>query len=277
MKSISISIIIPVSKDIKIKKCLSSIQNNPEIIIVLNNNPSQEVIDVVKDDKRCVPIFLDTAECNLAQVINTGVQKARNEKIIIMNSDCIFSEGILDKININLNNFDIIKAHISFLYDTFFESLVAKVKYLYNHIFNNKKNIFCPGLAFNRKIIKEVGGYLFDEDMGWGEDADLSRRIHEARLPYLFMEEEIVHLPESIRHDLGTAVRIGTGKRMRDYKNNISFLRGIKAMFFDIFLDRYRHLKLSLEHEGLIVTIYLFIWKIFFFLGYFHQKKTKTH
>lgn len=277
MKLIPLSIIIPVSKDIKIKKCLSSIQDNLEIIVVLNNNPSQEVVDLVKDDKRCVPIFLDTAECNLAHVINTGVQKAKNEKIIIMNSDCFFPEGILDKININLNNFDIVKARISFLYDTFSESLVAKVRYLYNHIFNNKKNIFCPGLAFNRKIIKEVGGYLFDEDMGWGEDADLSRRIYEAQLSYLFMEDEIVHLPESIHHDLGTAIRIGMGKRMRDYKNNISPITGARAMFFDIFLDRYQHLRLSFEYEGLIVTIYLFIWKIFFFLGYFHHKKTKTH
>ncbi|MEK7478116.1 MAG: glycosyltransferase family 2 protein [Patescibacteria group bacterium] len=276
MESIPLSVIIPVSNDIKIKKCLSSVEGNPEIIVVLNNNPSKEVIDTTKEDKRCIPVFLTAKGCNLAQVINIGVQKAKNEKIVIMNSDCVFPNKILSKINFNLDRFDVVKARLSFLHNTFSESLVAKVRYLYSHIFNNQKNIFGPGMAFNKRIIEKVGGYLFDEDMGWGEDSDLSRRIYKAQLSFLFMEEEIVHLPESVWHDLKIAVRIGRGKRIRDYKDSISFLMGATNLFYSIILDRYRHIRLSLKHYGLLVTIYLLIWKAFYFAGYFYFINSKN-
>ena len=275
MKTIPISIIIPVSKDIKIKECLNSIRDDLEIVVVLNNNPSEEVINIVRNDKRCIAIFLNTVGCNLSQALNIGVQKAKNEKIIIMNSDCVFPEGILDKIDNSLDDVDVVKARVSLLYNTFLESLVAKVRYLYNHIFNNQRNIFCPGVAFNKKIISKIGGYLFDEDMGWGEDADLSRRIHKFKLPYVFIKEEIIHLPESIFHDLKTAMKIGIGKRIRDYKDDLLFKMGVKNLFYDIVFDRKEHFRLSFKHYGLIVTMYLIVWKIFYFFGYIYAINLK--
>lgn len=270
MRTIPISIVIPVSKDIKIKQCLNSVRDNLEIVVVLNNNPSQEVMEIVGMDKRCIVVSLATAGCNLAQAINAGVKKAKYEKIVIMNSDCIFPEEILNKISACLDDIDVVKARVSFLHNTFLESLVAKVRYLYSHIFNSQKNIFGPGMAFNKRIINRVGGYLFDEDMGWGEDADLSRRIHKSQLPCLFLEEEIIHLPESIFHDLKIALKIGAGKRVRDFKDSIPFIIGVKDLFCGIILDKYQHLRLSFKHCGLIVTVYLLIWKMFYFLGYFH-------
>jgi len=276
MNKLPISIVIPVSKDIKIKKCLESIKDDVEILVVLNNNPSEEVVEIVKNDKRCISVFLNTTGCNLAKAINSGVEKAKNERIFIMNSDCIFSEEILRKANNALVNFEVAKAHIVFLHTTYLELLVARVRYLHNHVFNNNKSIFCPGMAFNKKIIGELGGYLFDEDMGWGEDGDLSRRIHKANLPYIFLKEEIMHAPESLSRDLKAAFRIGRGKRIRDYKDNISLLKGIKNMFLEIVLDKKQHIRISLKNERLMVTVYLLIWKIFYFLGYFYYINSKN-
>lgn len=276
MNTLLISIIIPVSKDTKIKKCLESIKDDTEILVVLNNNPSAEVVEIVKNDKRCISVFLNTTGCNLAQAINLGVEKAKNERIFIMNSDCIFSEEILRKANNTLVNFDVVKAHIVFFHTTYLELLVARVRYLHNHAFNNNKSIFCPGMAFNKKIIGKLGGYLFDEDMGWGEDGDLSRRIHQASIPYIFLNEEIMHAPESLSRDLKAAFRIGRGKRVRDYKDNISLPKGIKNMFFEIVLDRKHHLEISLKNERLMVTIYLLIWKGSYFLGYFYFINSKN-
>ncbi len=276
MNILPISIIIPVSKDIKIKKCLESIKDNAEILVVLNNNPSEEVLEIVENDKRCVSMFLNTTGCNLAQVINLGVEKAKNERIFIMNSDCIFSEEILRKANASLVNFDVVKAHIIFLHSTYLELLVARVRHLHNHIFNNNKSIFCPGMAFNKKIIGELDGYLFDENMGWGEDGDLSRRIHKANLPYIFLKEEIMHAPESLFRDLKAAFRIGRGKRVRDYKDNISLLKGVKNMFLEIVLDKKQHIRISLKNERFMVTIYLLFWKVSYFLGYFYLINSKN-
>ena len=276
MNTLPLSIIIPVSKDIKIKKCLESIKDDTEILVVLNNNPSEEVMEIVKNDKRCISIFLDTTGCNLAQAINLGVEKAKNESIFIMNSDCIFSEEILRKTNTALVNFDVAKAHIIFLHTTYLELLVARVRYLHNHVFNNNKSIFCPGMAFNKKIIGELGGYLFDEDMGWGEDGDLSRRIHKANIPYIFLNEEIMHMPESFSRDLKAAFRIGRGKRVRDYKDNISLPKGIKKMFLEIVLDKKQHIRISLKNEKFTVTMYLLVWKMSYFLGYFYVINSKN-
>ena len=276
MNTLPLSIIIPVSKGIKIKKCLESIKDDTEILVVLNNNPSEEVMEIVKNDKRCISIFLDTTGCNLAQAINLGVEKAKNESIFIMNSDCIFSEEILRKTNTALVNFDVAKAHIIFLHTTYLELLVARVRYLHNHVFNNNKSIFCPGMAFNKKIIGELGGYLFDEDMGWGEDGDLSRRIHKANIPYIFLNEEIMHMPESFSRDLKAAFRIGRGKRVRDYKDNISLPKGIKKMFLEIVLDKKQHIRISLKNEKFTVTMYLLVWKMSYFLGYFYVINSKN-
>ena len=276
MNTLPISIIIPVSKDTKIKKCLESIKDDTEILVVLNNNPSAEVVEIVKNDERCISVFLNTSGCNLAQAINLGVEKAKNEKIFIMNSDCTFSEEILRKTNTALVNFGVAKAHIIFLHTTYLELLVSRVRYLHNHVFNNNKSIFCPGMAFNKKIIGELGGYLFDEDMGWGEDGDLSRRIHKANLPYVFLKEEIMHAPESLSRDLKAALRIGRGKRIRDFKDNISLPEGIKNMFWEIVLDRKQHIRISLKNEKLMVTMYLLVWKMSYFLGYFYFINSKN-
>ena len=268
MSECDISVIIPVSKDIKIKECLASVDEDVEIVVVLNNNPSPWVIEMVNADPRCVAVFIPGCECNLALVLNRGVEAATKHKVVVMNSDCIFPLGLIRKMTALLDSYEVVKSRVSFAHRSFGEHLVAQARYLFGHIFNNRQNIFGPGMSFQKDIVPKVGGYLFDEDLGWAEDGDLSMRIHGAGLTHYFTTETILHAPEKISHDLYIAGRIGRGKRVRDYKNGIGFWMGAGLLVKNILFDENKHFALALKNSGLGVAIYLALWKFCFFGGY---------
>jgi len=99
MKILPISVIVPVSTDIKIKQCLESIDEQVEIVVVLNNNPSTEVVNIVSSDDRCKAVAIKEAGCNLAAIFNKGIESASNQKVLLINSDCLFPPGLINKMS----------------------------------------------------------------------------------------------------------------------------------------------------------------------------------
>ncbi len=264
----NISVVVPVSKDIKMAECLQGIDEAAEIIVVLNNNPSREVYEIAKSDPRCIPIVVPGEGCNLALVLNRGVAAARNNKVLIMNSDCIAPVGLIRKMSDLLDSYEVVKARVVFLHGTFLEYLVAETRYLFSHNFNDRRNIFGPGMAFKKEIIPKVGGYLFDEDIKWGEDGDLSRRIHKAGIAHIFTSEVLEHSPETIGHDLRVAGKIGRGTRIRDYKRGLSFSAGLGSVLKSTLFDEKFHLRMAFKQDGFWIAAYLILWKIYFLFGY---------
>lgn len=274
MHDLPVSIVIPVSSDKKIRECLASIDVDAEIIIVLNNNPSKEVIGILERDQHgmsCKRIFIRNSGCNLAKVFNLGIEAASNDRVILMNSDCIFPPLLIGKIASELDRYDVVKSRVDFDYSNKAEHLVAQCRRLFHQVFDGGKNLFGPGLAFHKDIRKKIGGYFFDELMRWGEDGDLSKRIYQSGLKCLILDENILHCPVSIKHDLIVAFKIGNGTRVKNKLLGISLLKSFFNDFWGFITDRRQRYRQAYRNGGLSLLCYFFTWRMAFYLGYYTE------
>ena len=104
----NISILIPVSNDLKIIEALKSIDEKVQVVVSLNK-PSQEILKLVKNiQKKRFPALknLDIVFCkidykSIAGAYNNGIKTAKYDNILLMDSDCIFEKGTIKKLNKN--------------------------------------------------------------------------------------------------------------------------------------------------------------------------------
>lgn len=269
MEAMAMSVVIPVSKDLKLRKCLETIDTAAEIIIVLNNNPSLEILDLISSDRRCHPVFVETPGCNLAKVLNIGIQATSYEKILIMNSDCFFSPGLLAKINDSLDRYPVVKAQVEFEYGDWRQKLVAQCRRLFHQVLDGGQKLFGPGLAFHKSLKEWIGGYYFDEKMGWGEDGEMSTRIRQSGVDFLILPEKIYHTAEGIKHDLRIAFKIGLGNGRRETVSPPRLLQELRIDFQHFFTDHHQQFKTARREGGWSLWLYLLAWKLSFHLGYY--------
>lgn len=265
-----LSIIIPVSQDFRLLECLKSVDVDAEIVVVFNNNPSRELIEMARKDLRVNPIIVDDDGCNLARIFNIGILKATYKYVLLTNSDCLFFPGQITACFDMLQISPVVKGHIQFRANSFMTRMVAELRFLFHEVFPKKKSLFGPGLAFHRSIVGDIGGYYFDEDMGWGEDGELSERIYASGL-------EIRHLPgyamshpsESMLHDLHVAYKIGYGEWVQHDKKGMTLTRAIFTDVRNLFHDKSRRFRTAFSHGGFLLVTYLFIWKAVAHCGYY--------
>ncbi|MFA6514036.1 MAG: glycosyltransferase [Patescibacteria group bacterium] len=276
MKKINLSVIIPVSKDLKIRECLKSIDAIVEVVVVLNNFPSQEVIEIVENDKRCRPVYLDGPGCNLAKAFNIGISLAVNEKIVLTNSDCLFTPGLLNNLYLKLDEYEIVKAQVDFSFDSYGQRLVSECRRLFHQIFDDGTKFFGPGLSFKKTISQKIGGYFFDEVVAWGEDGELSIRLHKANLKFFILDEKIQHGSESIAHDLRVAFKIGKGNGAKDKQKNLRILSALLDDIQSLFTDRKNRFKTAYQEGGLSLMLYFLLWKVVLHIGYYVKRMERV-
>lgn len=266
----NLSIIIPVSADFRLLKCLQSIDEDVEIVLVFNNNPSKKLITESRLDPLVKVVIIDEADCNLASVFNVGINSASHDQVLLTNSDCVFYPGQLKACEEALKTASVVKGSILFESNSFATGLVARLRFLFHEVFSERKSLYGPGLAFHRSIVNEIGGYYFDEEIGWGEDGELSKRIYASGLNVSYLEQIMLqHPPESIRHDLRIAYKIGYGEWIQHCKGGTTLPRAIMTDILNLFLDRSHRFRIALTREGTLVFGYLLVWKLTAHLGYY--------
>jgi len=254
MKSLPISIIIPCANDIRIKTCLDSIDEKVETVVVLNG-ATKEVKDIVKGYKVKT---VEIPERNLAKALNTGIERSKNNKFILMDSDCRFEKGAIRKLYQGLNNFDVAKGKVVFESNNFTSEIIAKVReYSYYDI----PKPYNPFLGINKKIKKLVSGYFFDDKIHWTEDADLSIRLNMSNIKvnYVF-KAKVFHPSLSLKHDLKSAFRYGIGKRIRVETGRANNVGTHFRKIVDVAIKK-----------GFWSGIYYFVWNTSYAFGYLSQ------
>ena len=269
MKKLPISVIVPVSTDIKIKQCLESIDEQVEVVIVLNNNPSSAVVKIVDSDARCKVLLIKEAGCNLATVFNKGINAATNQKVLLTNSDCSFPPGLIAKMCRLLESYDVVKARVEFTYTNSRQRLVAECRMLFHHVFDGGTKLFGPGLSFRKNISSQLNGYYFNEKMSWGEDGELSNRIHRAKIKYCIVDDCLFHGEENIFHDLVVAWSIGRGLRFSEKTKHIPLFEILKADWKNLVNDPKKRFQTAYFEGGSILAFYLLVWKLATYLGYY--------
>ncbi|MDO8524850.1 MAG: hypothetical protein Q7R99_04510 [bacterium] len=266
------SIIIPVSQDFRLLNCLKSIDIDSEIVVIFNNNPSKELIEISREDKRVNPIVINDIGCNLARIFNIGIQASAHEYILLANSDCIFLPGRLNSYFDELMIYPVVKGHIQFESNSFETRLVAELRFLFHESFSPRKSLFGPGLAFHRSICNRIGGYYFDEEVGWGEDGELSERIYSSGLEVQHLSQHVMlHPPESICHDLHIAYKIGYGEWIQDARVGTNLLKAIFTDIANLLCDKGKRIRVSFLYGGTLLAVYLLTWKIVAHIGYYKR------
>ncbi|HZJ41258.1 MAG TPA: glycosyltransferase family A protein [Candidatus Saccharimonadales bacterium] len=276
MEKINLSVVIPVSKDLKIRECLQSIDAIVEVVVVLNNYPSPEVVKIVENDKRCNPVYLEGPGCNLAQVFNIGISLATYEKVVLTNSDCLFTPGLLNKLCLKLDEYEIVKAQVDFSFEGHRQMLVSECRRLFHQVFDDGTKLFGPGLSFKKTISQKIGGYFFDELVEWGEDGELSIRLHKANLKFFILDEKIKHGGESIVHDLKVAFKIGKGNGAKDKQKKLRVLSALLDDIHSLITDRKGRFKTAYQEGGWHLLLYFLLWKVVLHLGYYIKRMERV-
>ncbi len=253
-KKLNVSIIVPCATDTRIADCLESIDENVEIIVVLNG-PTQEVVQIV--NKYSVKV-ITLSERNLPKSLNAGIEAASNQRIILMDSDCVFHPKAIRKVYFSLSKHFVAKGKVVFKYKNTISLWISKVRDYTN---SNTVKAYNPFLGLRKDIQQHIGGYIFDDRIYWTEDADLNKRIVEAGLKIKSVPDAIAyHPPLTLKQDLISSFRYGIGKRIRVEKN---ITKGIGSKFSKIpdFVIK----------KGIFPVIYFFVWNCFYTAGYFYQ------
>lgn len=258
-ESIPVSVIIPVSRDRRIFKCIESIDVNVEIIVVLNGDYDRYIEQELKKLNNIKFYYLE--EFNFSKIYNVGIAGAKYENIFFMDSDCVFKKGALLELYRNLKNYSIVKGRVLFSYNNFIQKIIAKAR---EFTTSDIPNLFIPGAIFKKEVFRAVG--LFNENIKFASDAEMSNRITKAKISWLFVPTaNIVHAPLTIKKDLKSALRYGIGRsqkhRILNTHKSKSLFQEFRCYFFS-----------GARSKGILVAFYLVLWWLSFITGFYFDK-----
>jgi len=247
-----LSVVIPVCDDIRIKECVESIDEDVEVLVVLNG-ATEEVRNIVRSlgVSTC-----ELEEANLGASLDQGILESSKDNVLLMDSDCRFSESCIEILYDGLRDHKLSKGRVEYERNTTLGSCIADLR---NYI-TEGENAFKPPLAMRRSIIDDIG-YYFDRDIHWIEDSELNNRVRRMKIPICYRSDAVIYHPELTPFvDLRSACRYGIGKRIAVEKGIMEGVGTFFPEFFDIMHDR-----------GKNVALYSVLWNIAYFSGYAAQ------
>ena len=250
----NISIVIPCSSDTRLSKCLLSIGKGYDVVVALNC-PTDDVKKIVSNFKvRSVEIY----EKSLPAALNAGIEATLNDSFIIIDSDCVFEVGAIDRVAKQLKKIDVVKGHVKYLANSAQSRIVSAYRSYVNYTSPKPYN---PFLGINKKIKEKVGGYFFDDSIGWTEDAELYVRLKQSGINFYYEPLAIAkHDSLTIFQDLKSARNYGSGKARRVAK-------GIATSPGTHFKD---FIKVA-KAKKILVGLYSIVWNLCYLFGYGYQ------
>lgn len=262
-----LSVVIRCCDDYRVFDCIKSIDEDVEIIVSMCKNQQLSSKFQSLGIKYCI-----VPAGNLSITSNKGIKLASHNKIILTDSDTIFSKHAIKNVYYYLDDYDIVDLRIFFNYSRSvpFSKVVAEAR----DYVNSLPVLFTPGIGFTKNSIPKIGGFFYNKYVPFAVDAELNHRYRTFGLRVKKVNDaSISHVPEKLKHDLHAAKRIGGGCKigqiiLKNYyekehltpKTKIS-LKAVKlSMYPDIFIKK-----------GLKTLFYQVLWDFMFYLGYFQR------
>ncbi|KKQ47857.1 MAG: hypothetical protein US95_C0035G0008 [Candidatus Woesebacteria bacterium GW2011_GWB1_38_5] len=264
-----ISVVIPVSNDLRLINCIESIDESVEVVISLNK-ASKDIKKLVKnilnnqEFKKFLKIVVcEIKEASIAEAYNNGIKHSSYSKILLMDSDCTFGKETIKKLNNNLGNNFLSKGRVFFKSNSWISHIIARAREYHT---SDKVNAYSPPLLFSKKIINYIGGYYFHPKLCWSEDSEFDLRVKKAGLEISYDPTAVVYHPTlSLWSDLKSSFWYGVGRR-------IGLEVGVRDKPVGVFGSFRKYVGEASKEKGLLVGIYLFIWKMSTLLGYYVQE-----
>ncbi len=262
-----VSIVIPVSDDLRITQCIHSIDERVEVVISLNKatRKIREEIKKLLRSKKLSHLKILTCEisdASIAGAYNHGIETASHRLILLMDSDCVFESGCIRRLYQNLDGNLLSKGRVVFTHNSFLSGVVARAREYHT---SDKVSAFSPPLLFDKRIKKFIGNYFFHPQLCWLEDSEFDQRVQKAGLKISYdASAKVFHPPLTPRRDLRSAFWYGVGKR-------IGVEIGVHERPTGVFGSIRKYIIDASKKKGVLSGCYLFVWKMSLLAGYYAQ------
>lgn len=253
-----ISVVIRCSDDFRVLHCIDSIKETApqaQIIVSMTANKNLKKAVESKGVNFCIVPKHNAAITNIR-----GLALTRNEKVIVTDADTQFEKNTINLIEKALDKHDVVKPRLVFRSkkNNPFSKAIASLRTFFN---DREEKMYIPGVSFKKEINNKIGGYIFDKDIPWGEDAEFSRRVIRNKLKTKVIKDGILYHPSvDPMHDLADAFLIGFNK----YSKEETIQKVISKRFSF-------HKKVYMSY-GLSTLAYSLLWYFFFDLGKIFQQ-----
>lgn len=255
-----VSVVISCSDDYRVFRTIESVDCDAEIVCTIT--PNSKIQDRL--DKLHIRYCL-TPKGNHSDTVNAGIKLSSEQKLILIDSDCVFAPGTLNHMVEALDSYEVVNAKVEFLRRDWITGLTSQCReFDYFDGFPDYKlfgpPIFRPGIGFRKSIVNKLG-HWFDPRIPWTEDAELTYRIHRSGISIFHSQYAIVqHEPVNISHHLKAYFLYGKGDRLREIVLQQKYAQGICSRLH----NRYSSL---VQHPASKVSIVL-LSDLFYWLGY---------
>lgn len=264
----NLTTVINCYNDPRVFRCVESITGDTEVIVVLAGGAAIER-ELLLRKIRVVP----SEPGNYSRNCNLGVHHASRDNVLIVDSDCTLAPCCLERVCSALRHDRIVRCRVEFLCDEhiWLSDVIARLR----DSINNAQPIraYTPGLAFRRSVVAELGGYLFDEDVSWASDSELSRRVKGAGVAIRYDPEAVLyHEPISVGHEIRSGFRLGRGQRMIVEKGLRPGYESPRQLLGKLLsgqaLANYRQTARQCGRRAVLVSL---AWDLAFYTGYYRQ------
>lgn len=167
---IQLSIIVRCSGDPRVIACLDSIDSDCEIVGALT--PDRGIERTFK--KRRIP-FAVTRRGNPAATTNAALSLISTRNVLLVDSDCRFLPGAIDRMRTLAESAEIVRASIDFGADGVSSRSTAICRHFQ---YTYRSYVYEPGLLLRLdRVLPMVGGYLFDAHAPFTPDGELDYRL----------------------------------------------------------------------------------------------------
>ncbi|GAT68770.1 glycosyl transferase [Planomonospora sphaerica] len=206
-----LTIVLPCADDDGLDACLASIDEDVEVLAVLNGPTPAMRERVRQHGLRTIEI----PERNLGAACQAGCVAASNEHILLMNTDSTFAPGAIRTLMDDWAEDLVVRATLQFAGSG---RGIRLIENLQNHQMSNPDRAYQPGILFHAGILDRIGGYYFDQDVHWTEDADFDRRVRGAGIGVRVSVGVVRHGEVSVLRKLRSAFRYGIGRSIAESK-----------------------------------------------------------
>ncbi len=204
------SIVFAIKDDRRIFASLNSVDEDVQIVLALNGTPPELGAELQAHPRR--PTITRIPDVgNLGAAYNSGIEAARGRYILLMDSDCLFTEGTIWRMAQRVALYPVVKGQV--LYETaptLVSRLIARIREFDE---GDYVSALSPPLIYDREIASQIGGYHFDPLIHWCEDREFDFRLQMAGIPVLYEPRAtILHGAQVGFENLRSYFRYGIGE-----------------------------------------------------------------
>lgn len=185
-ENIKVSIIIPCYNSAKwIEKCLKSIPKREDIeIICINDGSTDKTNDIIlkymSKSKKTIEIIGYKSNKGVSYARNQGIDKAKGEYLLFLDSDDYIDAKVFNKIVDN---------YLEGEYDMIFYDMLNNFKYRFCSTQNNYQTKYG-----NFKFIKKsfLGNFRYTVGKQYAEDKELHLKLMD-KYPYCYFTKEVMY------------------------------------------------------------------------------------